>query len=552
MSGLPAYAPPRQDGGRPHVGWRAWAERRWVVAALYAVLVAAALYPVFSVTVPPLVDYPNHLARMHILAHRDAIPALQRIYTIEWSLHPNMAMDLIVPVLARFMSIYMAGKLFVAASMLSVLGGTLALRKVLFGRIGLWPVLTFLLLYNHALYWGFLNYLFTAGLGLAAFAAWIALRDRACLFRIALFSAIAFALYVGHLFGLFVYGSLVLGYETWRTRGNARPVARHIRDWMETGVQFAVPAVLFLIWTMGNLSLEGAMTAFGSLGDRFSVLFAPVNFGLLAIDLPALVLLAAVYLLCRSDDSVHLAPAVKLPLLLVAIAALVMPAYLSGVWGTHLRLPLIVGCLLIAGTRIDETAWRPMPYVAAAALVLILCRVAMIAGEWRETDSRFTEFRRASSVLAPGALLLPAMDEQAAFPGTSPQYPMQFWHVASLAVIERSAFVPTLFTGHTAVDVAPALKPFDTPVGTPVSPKMLAAGADPATSSIPLGYRFERYVRAYWIGWPETFDYLFIIHFAQRGVDDPKRLRRLVAGSYFDIDEIRRSHNAGRPVVDGH
>ncbi len=68
------------------LGWVAWVEeRRWAVVALYLSLTAIALYPVLSVAVPPLVDYPNHLARMHILANWASDPALQRNYVVDWS-----------------------------------------------------------------------------------------------------------------------------------------------------------------------------------------------------------------------------------------------------------------------------------------------------------------------------------------------------------------------------------------------------------------------------------------------------------------------------------
>ena len=192
--------------------------RSKMLTALYVLLAAISLYPIFSVTVPPLVDYPNHLARMHILAHSGSLPALRHNYIADWTLHPNMAMELIVPLLARFMPIYMAGKIFIAAAVLLLLGGTLALRKTLYGTVGVWPAVSFLLLYNYVLFWGFLSYLFTAGLALLAFSAWIALRERGRLFRVSLFSAVALILLAGHAFGLFVYGLLVLGYELWRVR----------------------------------------------------------------------------------------------------------------------------------------------------------------------------------------------------------------------------------------------------------------------------------------------------------------------------------------------
>jgi len=529
-------------------GWIAWIEaRRWAVATLYLALTAIALYPVFSVTVPPLVDYPNHLARMHILANWATDPALQRNYVVDWSLHPNMAMDLIVPDLARVMPVYMAGNLFVAATMLSLLGGTLALRKVLVGRVGLWPVLTFLLLYNHALFWGFLSYLFTVGLALFAFAGWIALRESPLPRLIAVHAVVAVILYVGHLFGLFAYALLVFGYEIWRMRQEAGATPGHLlRAWAVAGAQFVIPGILFLVWMAEHGATTGALTRFGSLTDRAGIFMAPVNIGLPAVDVPALVLLASVWLLCRSSAGVTLASPARAPLLVTALAALVMPTYLSGVWGVHLRLPTVAACLLVAAVEFRRMPWRPMPFVVGATLILLVIRTGEIAFEWRAFDRTVAELRQAVTVIEPGARLLPVEDDSALSPNMSPLYPMQHWHLPALAVIERSVFLPTLFTGHTTIDTAPALRAIDTPVGDPISPALLAMGADPAASPVPLGYSLEHYMRAYWIDWPRRFDYLLYIHFERSEPLDPARLRLVEQGRVFDIFRVVRPGAASR------
>src|SRR6185437_4042842 len=80
-----------------------FARRRAAVIASYVGLTALALLPLVLTRVPPLVDYPDHLARMWILLNRDDIPALARNYVIDWRLLPNLAMDLIVPALAQIM-----------------------------------------------------------------------------------------------------------------------------------------------------------------------------------------------------------------------------------------------------------------------------------------------------------------------------------------------------------------------------------------------------------------------------------------------------------------
>jgi hypothetical protein len=99
--------------------------------------------------------------------------------------------------------------------------------------------------------------------------------------------------------------------------------------------------------------------------------------------------------------------------------------------------------------------------------------------------------------------------------------------------------VPTLFTGHTPIDAAPVLKPIDTPVGEPVSHALLALGADAAASQVPLGYPLDRYVRAYWIGWPEQYDYLLSIRFGNARPLHPELVEPTFAGSFFDIGRIR-------------
>ena len=73
------------------------------------VVVAAAGVPLLSVQTPALGDYLNHLARVHIISAIDQDPHLAQFFTITWHLIPNLAMDLLVPVLDRYLDVYVAG-----------------------------------------------------------------------------------------------------------------------------------------------------------------------------------------------------------------------------------------------------------------------------------------------------------------------------------------------------------------------------------------------------------------------------------------------------------
>src|SRR5580658_873254 len=126
-------------------------EGRTIVFAAFIVLLAIVAVPLFSTVLPPLVDYPNHLARLHLIAEGG-----NAFYAVRWAPLPDLAADLIVPVLARVMPLELAGKLFLLLISALIAGGVVWLNRVATGRWRLWPLLGFLLLYNRILLWGFI------------------------------------------------------------------------------------------------------------------------------------------------------------------------------------------------------------------------------------------------------------------------------------------------------------------------------------------------------------------------------------------------------------
>src|SRR5260370_3777555 len=96
----------------PRDGAAMSAARFW---SAFAVLFLLAALPVLSVELPPLFHYPNHLARMDLLARLPGSEALQRHYEPHWLVIPHLGMDLVVPTLVRFLPLAWAGQAFVLA-----------------------------------------------------------------------------------------------------------------------------------------------------------------------------------------------------------------------------------------------------------------------------------------------------------------------------------------------------------------------------------------------------------------------------------------------------
>ena len=156
---------------------------------------------------------------MRILSDYSRSPGLQAIYRIDWALMPNLAMDLIVPQMARFLGVLLAGQIFVAMTLAMIAAGTLLLHRTLFERASLWPMTIFLFLYNDILSLGFLNYLFGVGGALILFALWVRCESWPLWTRLTIFPLCTFLLLISHLGALAVYGLMVVCYEFWRLSG---------------------------------------------------------------------------------------------------------------------------------------------------------------------------------------------------------------------------------------------------------------------------------------------------------------------------------------------
>lgn len=186
------------------------------LAVLFCLLMLLISVPVWTHPVPPLSDYANHLARMHVIAKHGTDAMLAQYYQVQWQIIPNLMMDLLVPLLGRFMRIYLAGQVFIVLTFVLIVSGVMALSRSLLGRWSAVPLMATPLLYNYVFLVGVMNYIFGIGLALWALAGWIWLRDYAWPLRLLLATAFVIALFFCHLFAVGLFGVGLLAYELWR------------------------------------------------------------------------------------------------------------------------------------------------------------------------------------------------------------------------------------------------------------------------------------------------------------------------------------------------
>ncbi|HKW54821.1 MAG TPA: hypothetical protein VJO12_14105 [Stellaceae bacterium] len=451
--------------------------RRFVL--LFAALFAAAALPVLVCDTLPLFDYPNHLARMHILADLARSPDLQRFYAIHWRPVPDLAMDAVVPALAHLMPLDWAGKAFVLTTLLLLAVGAAALHRVLFDAWSAWPCLAFLLLYSRILLWGFLNYLFGLGLALCATAAWIALRRRRAALRLAVGVVAALALFFAHLLAFGLYGVLVMGYEMGEALRQRPGWGRAAGALAIAGATF-VPALLILfVATPGAL---GGAVRYGHPLRKIDLLFSVFDNYSRPFDVACfvVVVLALIFLFARRW--VRLAPAIALPLGLLLLVYLAMPSQLATASGADHRIPLLLGLVLVAGSEWAAPRARARRIVLVAALALFVVRLGVVTAVWREGDRLYASLLPALDGLPAGSRVAVAYPPEALNSEATP-----LAHFPTLAIVRRDAFVPTLFAFATQQPVA--LRPAYRALADRLAPERLWAGLVTAAPPLDAGER---------------------------------------------------------------
>ncbi len=364
------------------------------VVAAHALLLSAVLAPLFLVDVPALVDYPNHLARMRILADLDAVPELRAIYAANWSVVPNLAMDLVVPGLAELLGVIAAGKTFIAATLVVLVAGTVALHRVLQGGLGAGSLLVYLVLFNYVFSFGFLNYLFGIGLSLLLFAFWIGSGSWAPWRRLAIGTLGALVLFFCHLAAVAAYGLYVAAYELWLWQsGHPRRPAALPRRALFAGGQFLPALGLFFF---ASPTARGDLEISYILLEKIVLPFVPTLFYAQPSDFLLSSVLTGIVALAWLRGRLSLRPAVILPVLGLTAAVLLMPTWILGNWGNDFRLMVPLVLLLAAGCRIRGAGRTALIAVGVVAVALFGLRVTTLAQDWRAYDRLYGEMRAAA------------------------------------------------------------------------------------------------------------------------------------------------------------
>jgi hypothetical protein len=499
-----------------------------VAIVVFALLAVASLLPALLTPIPAMVDYPNHLARMYILS-QNGTPDANPYYEVAWALYPNLAMDLLVPQMARLISIENATRLFLLLSQFLIIGGALVLERVVKGRVQLAGFVALMFLYCLPFTWGFVNFEFGLGVALWGIAAYLMVAERPLPVRFIVNAVFVTALFAAHFFSLGVYGATLGFYELWRAYDRKGPY----HDAALRLVLLAIPAgALFSVMqlTAGSIGSEGTAWHF-----EFKPLwlFRIMNgYNLTVSAASALTVMALLYFAAKRGV-LKLEPAgiwLAIGFLLLYVA---IPSKLLGTSFVDLRLIPAAALIIPAFCSLSLPNRRWTIAALTAVTGITLANLAIVFVVWLSYRADYAAIIESFHKIDRGSLVLVGSTGEGDDPPFSDltQYPM--FYAATLAVHYANAFVPNVFTevGKQPVQARAAVRRLAIPYGGPMPIRVLAAIAAGQTSS-----DIPPFVRT----WYRDYDYLYVLG---PGVVNPlpNLLEELDRSARFVLYKIRRT-----------
>ena len=398
---VPAVAQPGIVADQPQASAHGVHFSTGQIAALFAMLAAIASIPILLYPWPPLGDYINHLARMHVIASIGRDPDLALFYEIHWQVIPNLMMDLIVPILQRVMNVYLAGQVYTIMSFVLILSGTLALNRRLYGRWSVLPLIAFPLLYNSVFLVGTMNYLFGIGLSLWALATWAALRERGMFLRLMTSTLFVLALFFCHLFAVGVYALGLFAFELQRLLTLARRTAPELSskdagtgrpsalvDFVASGLPFLPVVPLLLMSPTWTLRWDVTWELQGKLNGLLFVI--EVYSRSATFFLAAIVAIAAAWAIRHRALQFH--PFGWVLLAVGGATYLALPRVMFDTYMADQRLPIALAFMVIACAHLDLRDDFVRRGFATVLVLLLAVRAFEVQSVWRDLSRGTSSF----------------------------------------------------------------------------------------------------------------------------------------------------------------
>ncbi len=427
-----------------------------IVATRYFVFIFLALFavtqfPLYWVQYPDIVDFPNHLARLHILIHLSDSEALQQYYTLrQLKIGTNLAMEVLVPLLAKGMSLVLALKVFASIAMLLVTSGAVVLGRVINGQVSYLSLGVLFFAQNAMFQLGLLNYLFGLGLAFWLLAAWINARHNSGIFHWMVFSAGCILLYLCHLSAFGIYAVCVISYAVGSAQLKFALYSRStLQAFLSTLAQFVPVIVLHILISVS----AGTYTPAPLEHSLLQIIYIWLKYKLILLIISPSIcvsgyvmgqavfgvfLVFALYVGFR-EGLLKLAASAKWMAGTLAVFIFLLPFAGFGSRFLDVRLIPALGLILWSGLVVNQHRKLKPDVMLVVIAVIVLLMSLNAAREWLLRDTEYRQIRAVLQKIPEGSKVATVVLNKPVGPDSISA------HAGAYSVIDRSTLLSNMF-----------------------------------------------------------------------------------------------------------
>ena len=510
-------------------------------------LVTAAAAPIVGFRHPPIMDVPNHLARIW-LETRQPLPALLgQAYIIDWSrASSNILVDRVGAPLLEMIGLE---AFWVLVTALMVLGPALAaifLARHLNGRHNPWQALALSTAWGQSTVSGFLNYTLAIALALGFCLLNLKLaRFLDTKLRCLIGALEVLAIYLTHPFGVALFFAFEFAMLIGPDVGGVRQLTpRRILVAFGAYAVMLLPTLGYIALHRSSSPLELTPIDYRGVVSHLVSLVSPFFAYDERVELALFAGLAGCCLVAVSRGRLTFHTGLLVCALMLGVLAMLIPDGIGHASLLTRRFPLMAALLLcIAARRTDRPGAANTDWFALSCALAILAHSGWIFLVWQQREADYRALVAVAKHIPPGSKVLVGVASVPAERGLPRgQYVHGFFirtHLPALLVPLSASYIPTLFAipGQQPLAFSAAFQPLQANLAS------IPTDADIGARTPP--YAQDRYLEA----WECHFDVVVIMKPDPTRAPLPIPHARLVVSEPF-IDLLRVARPArcpGRP-----
>jgi hypothetical protein len=449
----------------------------------YLLVLTFLVAPLWVVDYPLLLDYFNHLARLHILAFHTQEQHLAYAYGVSWRPIINLGADILGMPLTRVFGAAIAGKLLVSIAMGLTLAGIVLVHNSLHQRWSLdldaeplscarlkqnassathqalWPLLGGIFCWHACLYAGFLGFSLSLGFALIVFAIWLRLLERPLRATLVV-SLLGVLVSIGHVLATACLFAMMAGVLLARWVQTPATQRWHFSTLLEVGVHGLALIPVLVLYILSTSAAGPAPQTLGWFGAaKLGHMLTPITDYIRPSTMLAFFTAGIGFylLLKRGHLKVH-------PYGFGAAAVLVFlwaitPRLVQDTAYVDIRFAIAAALVLFAATT-PRALSRPIKLSFIALLGAMLLRSLWLSHLWLSGQTMVDEIKLALAQVPPGRVVDSAFHWRSLRSWRAHELEHQFFanwrlglhgfflatHMGGIGVIERNSVFPTLFS----------------------------------------------------------------------------------------------------------